>query len=118
MATEINLPAIQRGDTIPYSFNWKAGETPIDMRGKTLIMSFKKAAQQEDYEADLTKVVVLAVDDAAAEVGDVSFRLERSETALLTAGIDYRYAIRVIEDSLPEPVETTFMYGTIQVEDA
>lgn len=118
MATNVDLPEIQKGDTVPYTFRWTDGSNPIDMRGKTLIMMFKLAHVMEDIDAALTKTVEIAVDDADALDGLTPFQLERSETALLVGGTDWCYSIRIIEEADPEPIETTVMYGIIPVGDA
>ena len=119
MATLVNLPAIQKGDTIPYKFTWadSLGD-PINMQSKTILMAFKAAAVMDDLDADLVKTVVIAANNADALLGIVEFRLERSETALLTGGMTYAYSLRVVEAGDPEPVETTFTYGSIEVKDA
>lgn len=118
MAAELALNPIQKGDSVPFTFNWTDGVAPIDMRGKTVIMSFKLAAVMADSAATLTKTVVIAVDDADGALGIVSFRLESSETDLLTALVQYHYAIRIIEPASPEDIQTTFLYGTVLVKDA
>lgn len=118
MATQLDLPDIQRGDTVPYSIKWGDGNAAINMQGNTIIMTFKFSPLEYDGEAALTKIVEVAPDDALATTGLVRFQLERSETAQLTAGITMYYAIRVIEPSTPEDVETTNFYGSIKVGDA
>jgi hypothetical protein len=118
MATKLDLPSIQRGDTVPYSITWGTGAGAINMQGKSVIMTFKFSQLEYDGDAALTKTIVVAENNAEAVSGLVRFQLERSETALLTAGVTMHYAIRVITPAVPESVETTHFYGSIVVEDA
>lgn len=118
MATLVDLPDIQRGDTIPYSFNWSDGVNPVNVQGKTLVMTFKLSSLLSDSEADLTKTVVIAANDAEGALGNVALQLEASESALLYAGVTYSYGVRLIEPGIPEAVETTIIYGSIIVKDA
>jgi hypothetical protein len=118
MSEKIDLPDIQRGDTIPYTFNWDDGVDPVDMQGKTLIMSFKLDTVIPDADSTLLKTVVYDAVDAQAALGVTSFRLEASETALLLPNTTYQYAIRIIQTDAPEDIETTFFNGSIFVGDA
>lgn len=119
MATQVNLTdPIQRGDTTPFIFNWDDGAGPMDMRGKTLVMTFKLSPYQVDSDAELTKTVVFAADDVDAEDGITAFNLESSEAALLIPGVTFHYAVRIITPASPEDIELTYFYGTVPVEDA
>lgn len=118
MAAKVNLSNIHRGDTVPYHLTFTDGTSPLNMQGKTLIMTFKVSSLQLDVEAALTKTVVLDSADPLAALGQVSYQLESSETAQLQAGLPYQYGIRIIEPGGTENIEKTFMYGTIVVEDA
>lgn len=118
MATNVTLSSIQRGDTVPFTVNWDDGVSAINMQGKTVVMTFKTSHLEEDADAVLTKTIVYAVDDADAGNGITAFTLEASETALLNPGMTHKYALRVIEPGVVESVETTYMYGDVNVEDA
>lgn len=118
MATKVNLPQINRGDTTPYIFRWNDGTGPLDMRGKTVIMTFKVSEHQDDADAHLTKTITYAMDDVDAENGVTAFQLETSETLLLVSSITYKYAVRVITPSGPEDQEITYFCGDVMVEDA
>jgi hypothetical protein len=118
MPAKIDLPKIQKGDTTVYQFNWDDGVDPIDMRNKTIIMSFKLDAVLPDADATLTKTVVIGAVDAQAQIGRITLRLEKSETALLLPNTSYAYAVKVQESSTPEDIETTFFYGSVPVGDA
>ena len=118
MAEQVDLPSIQRGDTIPYVFNWSDGVSPIDMQSKTIIMSFKLDAVIADDDASLIKTIVIDAVDVDASNGIVSFQLEGSETGSLLPNATYAYSVRVIETAVPEDIETTFFYGNILVEDS
>lgn len=118
MAAKVNLSNIHRGDTVPYNLTFTDGANPINMQGKTLVMTFKVSNLQLDSEAALTKTVEVAPDDPAAALGEISYQLEASETATLQAGMPYHYGIRIIEPGASEDIEKTIMYGQIVVEDA
>lgn len=118
MAQEQDLPAIQRGDTIPYFFTWDDGTAVIDMRGKTVVMTVKLSIYIEDEEATVVKTVEVPADDSDAQQGNVFLQLESSDTSKLIAGQKYHYAVRVIEPGSPEAIETTQFYGRLPVEDA
>ena len=118
MSTKINLPDIQRGDTIPYTFNWSDGTDPIDMQDKTLIMSFKLDTVIEDADASLIKTVVIDAVDADAAAGIVAFNLEKSETSTLLPNTTYQYSVRITESAIPEDSEITYFYGEITVKDS
>ena len=118
MPATVNLPAIERGDSTPFSFNFDDGTDPIDMRGKTIILTLKVAQVIKDSEASLIKSVTPDAGDTDAQNGIVTIVLEASETALLTPFFTYFYAVRIREPGGVEQVETTYLKGEIPVEDA
>tara|TARA_B110000240_G_scaffold160209_1_gene178830 strand:- start:161 stop:517 length:357 start_codon:yes stop_codon:yes gene_type:complete len=118
MATALNLPAVQRGDSVTYTLNFTDGVSPINMQSKTLIMTFKFSNLMPDSEASLTKTITIAADDTDAASGAVAFMLQSSETSLLAAGVIFNYGLRIIESASPENIETTYLYGDISVMEA
>lgn len=117
MPALIALPNIQRGDTIPFTFNFTDGTDPIDLRGKTVVMTLKLSPQIEDEDATIIKSIAFDLDDEDAENGVANIRLESSDTRQTVVGVSYHFALRVIQASEPEDIETTYLYGTIKVDD-
>jgi hypothetical protein len=118
MADELALPNVQRGDIVPYIFNWDDGVNPVDMQGKTMIMTFKFSNLETDAEAVLTKTTVYAAVDAQAALGITAFTLTSAETALLTAGVTMQYGIRAYDTGAQDTSELTYIYGAIIIEDS
>ena len=118
MPTELNLPDIERGDTVPFTMNFHDGIEALDMRGKTLVMSFKFNANQADSDASLIKTVLHPIDAPDELKGQISFKLERSETAMLVPGATYNYAVRIITPGEPEDDELTYFSGAVNVKDS
>ena len=118
MPTELTLPAIQRGDTTPFTFNFAEGETVLDMRGKTLVMSFKLGANLDDADASLVKTVLHPLGASNDDKGRISFNIERSESALLIPGADYYFYVRIVVPGSPEDIETTYFNGVVPVEES
>lgn len=118
MPTELTLPAIQRGDSIPFTFNFSGDAQASDMRGKTLVFAMKLGAAMADAESALTKLVEHPIDAPEEQKGAVSFQLERSETSKLIPFVDYDFSVRIIAPGSPEEIETTYFRGTIPVEDS
>ena len=118
MPTELTLPAIERGDTIPFTFNFAEGETPLDMRGKTLVFAMKLAAAMDDADASLIKTVLHPAGTPDGQKGRISFQLEKSETLALIPFASYDFSVRIIVPGSPEDIETTYFNGTVPVEDS
>ena len=118
MPAQADLNPIQRGDTVPYTFNFADNTNPIDMRGKTVVFMVKQVAIQQDEEAVLTKSVTPAADDSAAQGGTVVIQLEHSDTLLLKAPLTYAWSLRIQEPADPEPIETTYVQGSLAVGDS
>jgi len=121
MATQIDLPVIERGDTIPYVMHWTDNGNGFDLRGQTLIWTMKLAAVLEDKDASLTKTVKLDWADVDAMNGDVTIVLDHHETATLIPGQTYHFACRLLVDpTLPtaDSLETTYFYGRVPVKDS
>lgn len=117
MATELDLPVIERGDTVPYVMQWKEENVGFDLRGQTLIWTLKLAAVLEDSDATLTKTITLLSTDTDAENGVVTVTLESADTAILIPGQTYYYAVRLISPA-PSNAETTYFYGRVPVKDS
>ena len=115
---KVDLNPVQRGDTKDFALSFTDGTNPIDMRGKTLLMTVKVVGIQQDPEAALTKSVTPGAGDTNAQGGLVTLTLESSETALLVPGITYTYSVKIIEPASPEDRETTYFYGDLPVEDS
>jgi hypothetical protein len=118
MSANIDLPAIQRGDTVPFVLNLDDGTNPIDMRGKTIILSVKISKMVEDAKATILKSVTPDASDADAEAGRVEIILESSETGTLIPTVTYFYAIRIQEPGTTEAYERTYLDGKLPVEDS
>ena len=119
MATEVlDLPVIERGDTVPYVMHWRSNQTPLDMQGKSVILTLKLSPVLEDKDASITKTLNLPMNDPLAQAGETTITLEHSETATLIPGQTYHMAVRVIEPGIPNAVETTYFYGRVPVKDS
>lgn len=118
MTTEISLPVLQRGDTVPYVLYWKSGDKPVNMTGKRVILTLKLHPFQEDAEAVVSKIYDVPLDDAEGERGVTALVVESDESKQLVAGHTYHLAVRVLMNGTPDPVETTFFTGRVPVRDA
>ena len=118
MPTALTLPDIERGDTIPFTFNFDDGAAALDMRGKTLIFSMKLGAAMDDSSAALTKSVLRPINAPDEQKGTISFQLEKSETAKLIPFADYDFSVRIMTPGSPEDIETTYFNGTVPVKDS
>lgn len=123
MTATVNLTdPIQRGDTLSFEFNWDNGHAqnpqPIDMRNKTLILSFKLSNLMEDSEAQVKVSLTTGPDDVVAEAGRVVMTVSRTESQNLIAGAVHYYALRVLEASGDDVVEVTHVQGSVPVVDA
>lgn len=115
----IDIPSdpIIRGDTVPYSFVFNRAGVPIDMRGLTVVITFKFAAILDDSDASLIKSVTAPLDSVSAQNGLIYTTLESSDTLKLTAGVTFAMAVKLLEPNYPEPRETTLFYSSVVVED-
>ena len=118
MSANIDLPAIQRGDTVPFVLNFDDGTNPIDMRGKTIIISVKISKMVEDAKSTILKSVTPDALDTAAQGGRVEIIIESSETNTLIPTVTYFYAIRIQEAGPTEAYERTYLDGKLPVEDS
>ena len=121
MATQLDLPVIERGDTIPYIMHWQDNGNGFDLRGQTLIWTLKLAAVLQDKDATLTKTISIAYTDVDAMNGDVTIVLDHHETAILIPGQTYHYAVRLLVPPVTptdDPIETTYFYGRVPVKDS
>mgnify|MGYP006140570409 FL=1 len=105
---------LQRGDTYPFDLTWYDSNGPIDMRGKTLVLTLKITTFNEDDAADAQKTVLFATSDGRAEVGRTVITLDAQDTASLTPSLTYFYALRVLDAG----TERTYLNGKLPVEDA
>jgi hypothetical protein len=118
MTVEINLPELQRGDTVPYVVYWKSEGKPASMAGRRVILSLKLDPLMDDSLATLVKEIDPTAGDPETAHGLTSFMLEASETAALIPGQLYYLALRTIVPSTPEDLETTYFTGRLPVRDA
>ena len=88
------------------------------MRGKTLIFAMKLGASLADADASLIKIVEHPLSTPDGEKGQITFNLERSETASLIPGASYDFSVRIVTPGSPEDVEVTYFNGTVSVEDS
>lgn len=123
MTATVNLTdPIQRGDSFSFEFNWDDGAeptpAPLDMRGKTVVLTFKLSNLMEDSEALVTVSKATAVDDAVAQGGKVVVPVSRTESSKLIAGATHYYALRVLEGAGEDITEVTHIAGTVPVVNA
>lgn len=122
MTAIVNLTdPLQRGDTLSFELNWDNGAVtpvPLDMRGKTIVLTIKLSNFQEDAEALVTVEATPGAGDTEAQGGSVVLQVPRSMSQNLIAGALHYYAVRVIDTSAPEDIEVTHVSGTVPVVDA
>lgn len=113
---DINEP-LWRGDTVSIPFEIRSGGAPVSLEGAKVVFTMKLNPYAPDEAAELFYESEVAVGDTEGAAGNHLVTLYPSKTGVLQPA-KHTYQLKVIWPGVPEPLERTYVFGHIPVEDS